>query len=40
MKFWDSSALLPLLVVATATSATMAVMARDSSVLVWWATEI
>ncbi len=40
MKFWDSSALLPLLVGETATSAAMAVMVRDPAVLVWWATEI
>ncbi len=40
MKFWDSSALLPLLVEQPTTAATMAIMARDPSVLVWWATEI
>jgi predicted nucleic acid-binding protein len=40
MKFWDSSALLPLLVAETTTAAIAAVMSRDSSVLVWWATEI
>lgn len=40
MKFWDSSALLPLLVRETTTAAITAVMSRDSSVLVWWATEI
>lgn len=40
MKFWDSSALLPLLVAESATSAAMALMAQDPSVLVWWAAEI
>ncbi len=40
MKFWDSSAVLPLLVAEAESSAMMAIMARDSSVLVWWATEI
>ncbi len=40
MKFWDSSALLPLLVAEATTAAAMAVMSRDPSVLVWWATEI
>jgi hypothetical protein len=40
MKFWDSSALLPLLVAEATTPAAMRVIARDPSVLVWWATEI
>lgn len=40
MKFWDSSALLPLLVAETTTSSATAIMSRDPSVLVWWATEI
>jgi predicted nucleic acid-binding protein len=40
MKFWDSSALLPLLVAEATTPVTMALLTRDPSVLVWWRTEI
>ncbi len=40
MKFWDSSALLPLLVTETSTPSATVAMARDPSVLVWWATSI
>jgi predicted nucleic acid-binding protein len=40
VKFWDSSALMPLLVAETSTPAATAIMIRDPSVLVWWATEV
>ncbi len=40
MKFWDSTALMPLLVAQNATPATTAALARDPAVLVWWATEL
>jgi uncharacterized protein len=40
MKFWDTSALLPLLVAEDATPAATAILAEDASMLVWWATEI
>jgi predicted nucleic acid-binding protein len=40
MKFWDSSALLPLLVQEATTPAVVALVARDNSLIVWWATAI
>ncbi len=40
MKFWDSSALLPLLVEEATTPAVVALVARDNSLIVWWATAI
>lgn len=40
MRFWDSSALVPLLV-AEASSAQLAdVLRQDSAVIVWWATRV
>jgi predicted nucleic acid-binding protein len=40
MKFWDSSAVVPLLLAEAATPTVQAIAARDSSMLVWWATEV
>ncbi len=40
MKFWDSSAVLPLLVAENTTAAVSSILARDPALLVWWATEI
>ena len=40
MKFWDSSALVPLLVEEPATSALLELRQRDPVVVVWWATEV
>lgn len=40
MKFWDSSAMLPLLVEESQTELLQAAYARDPSALVWWATEV
>ena|SRR5258707_1023124 len=39
MKFWDASAIVPLLVAEPSTRPLQA-MARDSAMLVWWATEV
>jgi len=40
MKFWDASAIVPLLV-AEPTTATLQTLARkDQAMLVWWATEV
>ena len=40
MKFWDSSALVPLIVSEAATPAVLAELAADSDVLVWWGTPV
>lgn len=40
MKFWDSSAILPLLVVKRATVAVRAIARKDGDMAVWWATRI
>lgn len=40
MKFWDSSAVVPLLVTEGATAGVQAIAAKDPSMLVWWATEV
>jgi predicted nucleic acid-binding protein len=40
MKFWDSSAVVPLLVTEGATAGMQAIAAKDPSMLVWWATEV
>ena len=40
MKFWDSSALAPLLARETSTSAVRALYAEDMEVVVWWATPV
>jgi predicted nucleic acid-binding protein len=40
MKFWDASAVLPLLVADRTTGALQAVARRDPDILVWWATEV
>lgn len=40
MKFWDTSALVPLLVREARTAAVMALLARDAQVLAWWATPV
>jgi uncharacterized protein len=39
MRFWDSSALVPLLVAESASRSMLHEYERDSEVLVWWATE-
>ncbi len=40
MKFWDSSAVVPLCVKEPQSSASKAILDQDSSLVVWWATRI
>lgn len=40
MKFWDASAVVPLPVTESATRAMQALIAKDSAILVCWATEV
>src|SRR6266446_5765512 len=40
MRFWDASAIVPLLMTETSTKHLQALAARDPAVLVWWATEV
>ena len=40
MKFWDSSAVVPLLVAETMTPAVTDILAADRQMHVWWATEV
>jgi uncharacterized protein len=40
MKFWDASAVVPLVVREATTEAVQALVARDAEMLVWWATEV
>lgn len=38
MKFWDTSAVVPLLVIEPATETVKSILTQDSSVVVWWGT--
>ncbi len=40
MRFWDSSAIVPLLVAEPSTRAIVRTYVRDPDLVVWWATEI
>ena len=40
MKFWDASAIVPILVAEPTTRRLQAIAARDPSMLVWWGSEI
>lgn len=40
MRFWDSSAIVPLLVGEETTDTMQALVAEDPSMLVWWATPV
>jgi len=40
MRFWDASAVVPLLVAEPATAALQELAAADATMLVWWATEV
>lgn len=40
MKFWDTSAIVPLLIPEARTSAVDAVFGADRALAVWWATEV
>lgn len=39
MRFWDASAILPLLVEETTTAAITALLREDTEIVAWWATE-
>ncbi len=40
MKFWDASALVPLLVQEAETDLVLALVARDPAMLVWWGSQV
>ena len=40
MKFWDASAIVPLLVAETTTRSLQALARRDSDMLVWWGSQV
>lgn len=40
MRFWDSSAVIPLLVSEASTTAVLGVFQRDPEMAVWWLTEV
>src|SRR5437879_12896210 len=40
MKFWDASAIVPLLMMEANTNALSRLAAADPTMLVWWATEV
>jgi uncharacterized protein len=40
VRFWDASAIVPLLVAEPSTRRLQALVAEDSAMLVWWASEI
>jgi predicted nucleic acid-binding protein len=40
MKFWDASAIVPLLVAETQTRQLLSIAAKDSVMLVWWGSEV
>ncbi len=40
MRFWDASAIVPLLMTETTTRTVQALAAKDSAMLVWWASEV
>lgn len=40
MRFWDASAIVPLLIVEAHTRQVQALAAADAVMLVWWATEV
>ena len=40
MKFWDASALVPLLIAEVSTPSLLALAAEDSAMLVWWGSEV
>jgi len=40
VRFWDASAIVPLLVAEAATRRLQALAARDSGMLVWWGSEV
>ena len=40
MKFWDASAIVPLLMIEPTTGAMQALAQKDPAMLVWWSTEV
>lgn len=40
MKFWDASAIVPLLVTEPTTKTMQSLAEKDPTMLVWWATEV
>lgn len=40
MRFWDTSAIVPLLVGESSTAAATTEVERDPEIMVWWATEV
>lgn len=40
MRFWDSSAIVPLIVAEASTDGVLAIAAEDRAMCVWWGTEI
>ena len=40
MRFWDASAIVPLLVSETSTRSVQALAKQDSTMLVWWGSEV
>jgi len=40
MKFWDASAIVPLLVAEANTRSLQALLVQDSAILAWWATKV
>jgi predicted nucleic acid-binding protein len=40
VKFWDASAIVPLLLAETTTRAVQTLASKDAAMLVWWATEV
>jgi predicted nucleic acid-binding protein len=40
MRFWDASAIVPLLVTEPTTKAAQALAVKDPAMLAWWATEV
>ena len=40
MRFWDASAIVPLLMTETTTRTVQALAAEDPAMLVWWASEV
>jgi uncharacterized protein len=40
VKFWDASAIVPLLVAETTTQSLQALARRDSDMLVWWGSQV
>lgn len=40
MKFWDASAIVPLLMTETTTKTVQVLAEKDPTMLVWWATEV